>query len=698
MMTPERWQQVEEVLQAALDRSPPERASFLDEACAGDEDLKSEAELLIRAHDEAGDFIESPAVAEHARVLLGYGFDVSGGRMVGSYKIIERLGAGGMGEVYLAEDKRLNRLVALKILPAFFATNDMRLRRFQREARAVSALNHPNILTIHEVGEEEEIHFIATEFIDGQTIRDLIAAHDLSLEEILDITAQVAVGLAAAHAAGIVHRDIKPENIMRRADGIVKILDFGIAKLTEQPALDSSNEAATILQTQTETGAVIGTIGYMSPEQARGLAVDERTDIWSLGCVLYEMLARRAPFASATRMDTLVAVLEREPPPVFQSMPFAKDTTAALQSLERIVDKTLRKKTNERYQKTTELLADLEGVRRQLDATSGATSKALTFYSAASIAPRASSDAVSYPQKKARRLLYGHAFISLIVAASLMLAMAGTFLYKRASVRRDADTTNASSVHALSNKLYAQMSDAEQRLFIDEQAQRISAMMGDHRAKLNEEALSAIKRYVDYYAAPPRLNQPGGDDFRVAYARAVPYVPLIAREFAARKVPLIVGVYLPMIESGYRVCFESSMGAKGLFQFLPQTAKHYGVALEEMCDVKKMTPAAAHYIADRMAELGDDAESMTLVLLSYNRGAEAVRSALRQLRTADNYERNFWTLYANRDKLDDEFRNEGAGYVPNFFAAAIIGENPQNFGLQSPPLSTLTGQQVPVIP
>ncbi len=687
MMTPERWQQVEEVLQAALDRLPPARASFLDEACAGDDDLKSEATLLIRAHDEAGDFIEQPAVAEHARVLLGDRVDVGGGRTVGSYKIIERLGAGGMGEVYLAQDGRLNRLVALKILPAFFATDDMRLRRFQREARAVSALNHPNILTIHEVGEAQEIHFIATEFIAGQTIRDLIAAHDLSLEEILDITAQVAVGLAAAHAAGIVHRDIKPENIMRRADGIVKILDFGIAKLTEQPALDSSNEASIILQTQTETGAVMGTVGYMSPEQARGLAVDERTDIWSLGCVLYEMLARRAPFASATRMDTLVAVLEREPPPVFQFTQFASQDTTALQSLERIVGKTLCKRTSERYQTITELLADLEGVRRQLDATS----KALTFYSAASIAPRASSDAVSYPQKKARRLLYGHAFIPLIVAASLMLAMAGTFLYRRASVRRSAGTTNTSIVHAPSNKLYAQMSDAEQRLFIDEQAQRISAMMGDHRAKLNEEALSAIKRYVDYYTSPRDLNQPQGEDLRVVYARAVPYLPLIAREFAARKVPIIVGVYLPMIESGYRVCFESSMGAKGLFQFLPQTAKHYGVAPEEMCDVEKMTPAAAHYIADRMAELGDDSESMTLVLLSYNRGAEAVRSALRQLRTAGNYERNFWTLYANRDKLDDEFRNEGVGYVPNFFAAAVIGENPRNFGLQTAPLSTLTG-------
>jgi len=693
MMTPERWRQVEDVLQAALDRLPPERASFLDEACAGDDELKSEAATLIRAHDAADDFIEQPAVAEHARVLLGDGVEMGGGRVVGSYKIIERLGAGGMGEVYLAEDKRLNRRVALKILPAFFATDDMRLRRFQREAHAVSALNHPNILTIYEVGEAQEIHFIATEFIDGHTIRDLVAEHDLSLEEILDITAQSAFGLAAAHAAGIVHRDIKPENIMRRADGIVKILDFGIAKLTEQPAPDSSNEASKILKTQTETGAVIGTVGYMSPEQARGLIVDERTDIWSLGCVLYEMLARRAPFASATRMDTLVAVLEREPPHVFQLTQFAKDTPAALQSLERIVGKTLRKQTTERYQTIKDLLADLEGVRRQLDATS----EALTFYSSASTAS-ASFGAVSDAQKTSRGLTYRYAFVSLIVAALLMLALMGTFLYRRASVRRNADTVNAPIVYAPSNKLYAQMSDAEQEAFIDEQAQRISALMGDHRAKLNEEALGAIKRYVDYYTAPRHMNQLQGEDLRVVYARAVPYLPLIAREFAARKVPVIVGIYLPMIESGYRACFENSIGAKGLFQFLPQTAKHYGVAPEEMCDVKKMTPAAAHYIADRMAELGDDSESMTLVLLSYNRGAEWVRSTLRQLRDTDNYERNFWTLYANRDKLDDVFRNENSAYVPGFFAAAIIGENPQNFGLQIAPLSTLTGDQAPVIP
>ena len=216
----------------------------------------------------------------------------SGGRSV-HIEIIERLGAGGMGEVYLAQDARLSRLVALKILPAYFASDDARLRRFQSEARAASALNHPNILTIHEVGEDDGVYFIATEFIDGQTIRELIRKKELSLEEILDGAEQVASALSAAHAAGIVHRDIKPENIMRRTDGLVKILDFGIAKLIEPETPDYLNET-TGLRTHTEAGLVMGTVNYMSPEQARALPVDERTDIWSLGVVLYEMLASAA--------------------------------------------------------------------------------------------------------------------------------------------------------------------------------------------------------------------------------------------------------------------------------------------------------------------------------------------------------------------------------------------------------------------
>lgn len=233
------------------------------------------------------------------------------------------------------------------------------------------------------------------------------------------------------------------------------------------------------------------------------------------------------------------------------------------------------------------------------------------------------------------------------------------------------------------------MSEVERLNFVDAQEQRISTMMGDRPVKLNEDAVRVIKAYVDHYAAINGSTDLDSESISALYGRARPYVPLIARSFAARKVPVIIGIYLPVIESAYRNCYENSIGAKGLFQFLPQTAENYGVAREDMCDVEKMTPAAAHYIADRMAELGEDSESVTLVLLSYNRGPEWVRNTLRELRDTQNYERNFWTLFAHRETLDETFRNENAGYVPRFFAAAIIGENPQTFELQMPPLSKL---------
>ena len=656
------------MLQAALDRPAQERASFLDEACAGDDELRAEATSLVSAYDEAGDFIEQPAIAQDAGVLVGNATQDNIGHDLGPYRIVERLGAGGMGEVYLAQDARLNRLVALKILPAYFASDDARLSRFQREARAASALNHPNILTIHEVGESEDVRFIATEFIDGQTLRELIGRPELSLDEVLDIAEQVASALSAAHAAGIVHRDIKPENIMRRSDGLVKILDFGIAKLSEQPAAEFSSEVPTSSRAQTEAGIVMGTVGYMSPEQARGLPVDERTDIWSLGIVLYEMLGHRLPFKGATRMDTMVAILERDPPPLREVAP---DFYAASQPLQRIVERTLRKERSERYQTAAELLADLKGVRQQI--------KSARFFAGA--APQTTT---KYSQR--RYLFYMSSIVVLLIAA-----IAGTFLYKR-KVRSQAHIPSATEGTARNTKLYRQMSEAEQLGFIDEQEQRISTMMGDRPVRLNEDALRAIKKHVDGYVArsDSTSNAPRAERLSVVYARARPYVPLIARSFAARRVPVIIGIYLPMIESEYENCFENKWGAKGLFQFLPQTADNYGIPRREMCNEEKMTPAAAHYIADRMAELGEDADSMTLVLLSYNRGPEWVRDTLRELRGTDNYERNFWTLFANRARLDEAFRKENAGYVPNFFAAAIIGENPRNFALPMPPLSSLT--------
>jgi serine/threonine protein kinase len=674
-MTPEQWQRVEDELQGALAREPQERASFLDEACAGDAQLKEEATSLVNAYDEAGDFIEQPAIAQDAHIFVGNSIDHNIGRAIEHYRIIERLGVGGMGEVYLAEDARLDRLVALKILPAYFASDDTRLRRFQREARAASALNHPNILTIHEVGENGGVYFIATEFIDGQTIRELVGKQELSLEEVLDIAEQVASALSAAHAAGIVHRDIKPENIMRRTDGLVKILDFGIAKLMTP---DYLNEPKPGLRTYTEAGLVMGTVNYMSPEQARGLPVDERSDIWSLGVVLYEMLAHRLPFSGATRMDTMVAILDREPAPLCQ---VANESYLGPPLLQQIVNKCLCKELTDRYRTVSELLAELKSAGEQLNSRSSLTGLALK---------NGGRDARSTWKLTAPPLSHPYVWRMLGVVVLLIAATTGTVLYRRSTMLRQPGVPAAAEATAKPGKLYSQMSEGERLNFVDAQEQRISTMMGDRPVKLNEDAVRVIKAYVDRYAARNSVSaEPGSESMSVVYARARPYVPLIARSFAARKVPVIIGIYLPVIESAYRNCYENSVGAKGLYQFLPQTAEQYGVARQDMCDVEKMTPAAAHYIADRMAELGEDSESLTLVLLSYNRGPESVRNTLRELRGTDNYERNFWTLLAHRDELDETFQREGAGYVPSFFAAAIIGENPQTFELQMPPLSSL---------
>jgi serine/threonine protein kinase len=238
------------------------------------------------------------------------------GSRFGHYEIRSQLGAGGMGEVYLAQDVNLSRQVALKLLPSNFTQDESRVRRFQQEARAASALNHPNILTIHEIGSENSTYFIATEYIEGQTLRDYMSGAKMKTSEVLDVATQVASALTAAHAAGVMHRDIKPENIMLRLDRIVKVLDFGLAKLTEAPTTDT--EAATLVNT--EAGVVMGTARYMSPEQVRGVAVDARTDVWSLGVVLHEMLTGRVPFTGETASDVIAAILEREPQPLMSQV------------------------------------------------------------------------------------------------------------------------------------------------------------------------------------------------------------------------------------------------------------------------------------------------------------------------------------------------------------------------------------------
>jgi serine/threonine protein kinase/Tol biopolymer transport system component len=362
-MTNQRWQQIKEIFHASLERAPGERGTFLAQACAGDEALKGEVESLIKAHESEGSFIDSPAYEIAAEWLAEDSPAPSlVGQQVGRYKILAELGAGGMGEVYLAEDTTLGRKIALKLLPRSFTNDADRLRRFRQEARTASALNHPNIVTIHEIGEHDGRRFIATELIEGQTLRQRLARGPLDLAEALDIILQAASAVAAAHEAGIVHRDIKPENVMLRRDGYVKVLDFGLAKLTGPKAgRVSEPEATTAMLTDTSPGVVMGTAHYMSPEQARGLATDARTDVWSLGVVLYEMLAGRAPFEGATTADVTVSILEREPAAL---RPRAGEFP---EELDQIVRKALRKERGERYPSAREMLEDLRAVKQELD-------------------------------------------------------------------------------------------------------------------------------------------------------------------------------------------------------------------------------------------------------------------------------------------------------------------------------------------
>jgi serine/threonine protein kinase/DNA-binding beta-propeller fold protein YncE len=366
-MTREHWKRVKEIFTAALQYGLNERVVFLSSACGNDDALRKEVESLLASHDKEGSFIDSPAY-EIAAEMLTDDPELAVGQTVGHYEILSTLGKGGMGKVYLARDTRLGRKVALKFLPGGLIGDDERLRRFEQEARAASALNHPNILTVHEVGEVDGRRFMVTEFIDGETLRRRIETGPLTVGETLRIVEQMASALAAAHSEGIVHRDIKPENIMLRPDGIVKVLDFGLAKLSEQKT--GAPEDLRRAMVETSTGMVMGTVTYMSPEQTRGLSVDARTDIWSLGAVLYEMLSGRAPFEGPTTSDVIVSVLEREPPSLTKLSPPVPE------ALEWIVTKALTKEREDRYQTAREILTDLRRVKERLDVAAKIRSEA----------------------------------------------------------------------------------------------------------------------------------------------------------------------------------------------------------------------------------------------------------------------------------------------------------------------------------
>lgn len=358
MIDIDRYRRIDEIFQAALDLEPLERASYISEACSGDAALLKEVEYLLASDGQQWELIGTPAFEMVAPLLAKDQPQLEAGDSIGHYQVVSLLGVGGMGQVYLAEDAKLRRKVALKLLPASYTRDESRLRRFQQEAHAASALNHPNILTIHELGEVNGEQFIATEFVEGETLRERLRRAPLNLAETLDIAVQIAGALAAAHKAGIVHRDIKPENIMLRHDGYVKVLDFGLAKLTEQP--EPATQTRATENVDISSGLVMGTVKYMSPEQAGGRQVDPRSDIFSFGVVLYEMIAGRPPFEGKNSNELISTILKKEPSPL----------TDVPEETQRLISRALRKKKEDRYQTIEELLADLKSLREDKTLTS----------------------------------------------------------------------------------------------------------------------------------------------------------------------------------------------------------------------------------------------------------------------------------------------------------------------------------------
>ncbi len=361
-MTDRNWLKIKEIFDSALRHPAEERQSFVSEACGDDKTLLSEVDSLLSSLGTAESFMETPAVAKVAEVIESETEPLEKGQNLAHYQIIEKIGEGGMGEVYLAKDTLLERRIALKILPEHLAADHERMRRFVREAKSASALNHPNIITIYEIGKADDTHFIATEYIEGATLRERLDGASIDLKFAIEIAIQVAGALDAAHRAGIVHRDVKPENVMIRPDSVVKLLDFGIAKLTENETKQELDaEAATAIKGYTSTGMIIGTAAYMSPEQARGLAVDARTDIWSLAVVIYEMVAGRRPFGGQTTSDVISNILKKEP---LALTLFAEEADARL---DEIVMKALTKDKEERYQSAKDLFIDLKRLKHRID-------------------------------------------------------------------------------------------------------------------------------------------------------------------------------------------------------------------------------------------------------------------------------------------------------------------------------------------
>ena len=470
-MNSDRWRQIDRLLDEALDLPTEERALFLERACGGDLELRREVESLLEAHAKSETFIETPAIAEENE-LISDSTESYLGRQLGTYEVISLLGAGGMGEVYRARDKKLDRQVAIKVLPPHLASQSEWMLRFEREANAVAALSHPNILSIYALGQESGATYAVMELLEGETLRERIKRKALPWREAIRVGSAVADGLAAAHARGIIHRDIKPENIFLTADGQIKILDFGLARM-KQILTSQAETLASAEYLQTRPGTLMGTIGYMSPEQVRGEEVDAPGDIFSLGCVLMEMLTGQRPFQRDTAAETMAAILRDESPPLKveeQDLP---------EELVRIVKRCLEKAPADRYQSARDLMLDLRSLLTQ-PLTAGRP--------AATPAPR--------PRLRMKRRLWP------VMAMALLLALGalGFWWWKSRLVTAP---LNSLAVLPLANA----DNEPEMAFLSEGIAESIIRHLSPLRPKLRVLAHSAVIRYRSGEVDPKKLGR-----------------------------------------------------------------------------------------------------------------------------------------------------------------------------------------------
>ena len=672
-MTPERWREVKSVFQEALSRPAAARDEFLDDACGDDAELRVEVESLLGSLDGADGFLERTTRddAPHSRICSSCGGRFPGREILcpvdgepladdpealvgatldGLYHVDAVLGAGGFGTVYRARHELLGDVVALKVLRRDLATNPTYVSRFLREGRAARAIDHDNVVRIHDLRATGGLVYLVMELVEGRTLRDELAERGtIDPATAIDLLAQMAEAIDAAHAHGVVHRDMKPENVMLTRDGdrtIVKVLDLGIARLAGDP---SNDETETLL---TMPGQRIGSPHYMSPEQwgadprDGGPAVDPRADVYSLGVVAFEMLVGRPPFEGDSAWELRDAHLTAP-------RPLAHERAGSIpRAVSRAIARALAVRREDRFATASEMVDAMQATREERDDNP--------------------------PRRRA----------AAAIALVAILALGGGTI--ASWTLRSGESPEPVPVSARPPVAYAAMTDAERLAFVGDAARRISAELAGREIEIPPDVRASIYREVERFAARAGTGVWGGASEDVAFVleRGRDAAPEIARAFRAEGLPEIVGLYLPMVESGYRSDVVSPSGARGMFQMIPSTAALYGVRPEELVDTATSARSAARFVRNRVDDYGDDRMRVALAIAAYNLGPRDVRRYLDEVVALDGTEaeQRFWA-FASNTAFDSVENSETPLYIATFFAAAIVGENPDRFGLPGPPLS-----------